>query len=128
MSCDPGVGQRRNEFVRFYQCLFQPIFTDSKRAYHRNDESCRRGKKLLFFFFATFHRNSNLCAAIQIYVNCGLKCIRISKMMAFVLRIVGVLERINAAITVNMLRTVLNLGISDCFPYGENSRRRSINL
>lgn len=39
-------------------------------------------------------------------------------MMIYVLQMIGVMERMSA-MTVNDLKTILNVGISDCFSFGK---------
>lgn len=47
----------------------------------------------------------------------GNKHVRISKLFKFILRIIGVLEMMNA-ISVAEIKSILNIGIVDCFEFG----------
>lgn len=74
-------------------------------------------------FFAQFgqivdeHAIDAMNHAVEMFIEYGAKYVRISPLMVFVLRIISVLEMMNV-VSVNDLKAILNIGISDCFPYG----------
>lgn len=48
----------------------------------------------------------------------GIQMISMSKMIIYVLRIIGIFENIKS-VTISELKTMLNFSIEDCFPFGK---------
>lgn len=100
-------------FARFTQILNEHTIETMNHAIEVCTCGCFRFNAFLTFFFSIL-----FLISIQIYLEYGVKYVRISKMMIYVLQMIGVMERMSV-MTVNELKTVLNVGISDCFSFGK---------